>query len=179
MIERREKIGTGWEHEVFESKIEGWVLKRPKGVALALFRLFFKSPSDVLKQELDYHSERLKRNYIKFPETRIFTIGKGYIVAQRIIEEDLSLNPLDIRGKLEQTGDQYLIDLYQRDSSNFRSNNGDLFCLDLTFGFNRYPHKLGIINIENQKHLTAILSRTLSRPVHEGTILEAQNSAVV
>ena len=154
-MSEREKIGSGWEHNIFRSSIDGWVLKKPKEATLFFLRLLTKTPGELIKEEVESNSERLTKNNIFFPETRVFTFGAGYVIAQKYVEEDNSLDNGGKRYRIEQTGDSYLINLFTREESNFRSNGGNIFCLDLTYGFNRILK--GIISVEKQKRITSLL----------------------
>lgn len=153
----RISLGVGQEHQVFESSIEGWVLKRPKLIQTALLNILYSSPGDVVRQEIVEIEKRFEAANIHTPQTRVFPVGRGYIIAQKRIVEDNSISSGTILENIKKCGDLYIDDYYQNNPKNFSSNSGRIYCLDPTLGYFRVLDRLGIMGYETQARIRSVI----------------------
>ena len=154
MANSRELIGHGREHEVFRSNREGWVLKKPKAPILMALALSGFGPQKVIQELRETEELIASSKILKSPETRIFPFGRGYVIAQRFVQEDNSLE--DIRAKLKAEGQTLMANRYSLLHGNFVTNNGGLYIIDHSHAFYRFGERLGL----KFEDITSIRTRT-------------------
>lgn len=154
MSNLRELIGSGREHEVFRSNRDGWVLKRPKGPILAALTLSGFGPKKVIQELRETEDLISSSQILRSPETRVFPFGRGYVIAQRFVEEDGSVE--DIRAKLKQEGQKLMANRYSLAHGNFINNNGRVYLVDHSHAFYRLGERLGF----KFEDITSIRTRT-------------------
>lgn len=151
-------LGEGNEHQVWQSRHESWVLKTPKLLNYITLRISNRNVAEVLRAEIDFNKRKYAECQIIFPQTRVFSFGNGYVLLQQYIKEDGSMDREEVYIKVSK--DPYISSIYDQRSENFVSNNGDLYLVDLTFGFTRIFDKLGILSHEKQNLLKGQVIRT-------------------
>ncbi len=123
----RQFIGRGAEHIAFRSSIRpDLVIKAPYWLN-ALSLRFHKNPAELIRQELKEASTLVEGTNIVIPETHVFSSKSGYIIAQKYIEEDYSLDKAAVLDSLDVTRFKF-----RRYSPNFISNGGILYWVDPT-----------------------------------------------
>ncbi|HYM65057.1 MAG TPA: hypothetical protein VES68_01040 [Candidatus Sulfotelmatobacter sp.] len=165
----RELIGAGREHEVFKSNRDGWVLKRPKGPILTALVISGFGPQKVT-QELKEAEDLISSSQIlRSPETRVFPFGRGYVIAQRFVEEDGSVE--DVRAKLKEEGQKLMANRYSLAHGNFINSNGHVYLIDHSHAFYRIGERLGFkfeditsIRTRTKRYLKRKLQRLTSLP---------------
>lgn len=129
----RQILDRGKEHIVFRSqKHFGHVLKIPTPRTLDSIRKL-EGPI-VIAEELLKISTMIATTTVQIPETRIFIFPSwegGYVLRQRFIEEDNSVN---IKDHLNAQRLQLLTDEYDVNPENFRSYQGVVYYLDPFWG---------------------------------------------
>lgn len=123
----RERIGQGYEHTVYRAKHNPeWVLKKPR------IHQYFSSNALQIRQEIQEKQELLAESTIKIPETRIFSLQKGYVIAQKFIDED---NSVEVEEHLQEQNIPHVMHRYHNNPQNFISNSGAVYWVDPTKGF--------------------------------------------
>ncbi len=158
----RERIGNGWEHEVYVSKREGWVLKRPTRMNAVSMLVLGYGSEKMVKEINQARSEIRESSRISIPETRVIRFpllrlgtrffGRSYIVAQRFINEDHSVADIS---EVVQEGQNTMSGRYQTAPDNFRTNGGIVHLIDPSHAFYRFGERLGF----SYEQLVAIRSR--------------------
>jgi hypothetical protein len=123
---RKEFIGQGHEHTVFRiNNNEEWVLKRPRVLQKILYSKI------EIENEIKNNTIRIANENIVIPRTRLFPFNKSYIVAQKYIEEDNSVN---IKEQFLEENNEYLLHRYESQPHNFIANQGIVYWIDPTKG---------------------------------------------
>ncbi len=146
----RERIGGGWEHEVYKSRREGWVLKRPKLPVILVNNLMRFDARDVRDDLRQAQAVVGETSFVDIPTSRIFEFNgsflgvnySSYIIVQRYVKEDGSVT--DIENQLRTSGQEYLANRYTIMNENFVSNMGKLFLVDFTRTYKRALGKMKI-----------------------------------
>lgn len=140
---KREVVAKGLEHTVLKAKNRpDLVLKTPR--AFNYISLFLcGQDATAIKAEVEHAISLAEESDIATPPTRVFTAGKrDYIIAQRFVEEDGSVP--DIRQRLLEIPSKFFLNKYDLNPTNFRSNNGSVYLVDLSYGSYRLYSKFGI-----------------------------------
>lgn len=137
----REFIGQGREHEVYASRIPGWVLKKPRPTLLISNLAGYGV--DKVREELEETKQAVSSSKIlRVPETRVFRFRRGYVIAQKFIKEDQSVG--DIGKSLDQEGQKLMSDRYYLTPHNFMTNQGRIYFVDYSYGISsRVLQRLG------------------------------------
>lgn len=168
MSNSRELIGAGREHEVFRSNRDGWVLKRPKGAILTSLALSGFGPQKVIQELRETEDLIASSEILKMPETRVFPFGRGYVIAQRFVQEDGSVE--NVRAKLKQEEQALMANRYSLAHENFINNNGSVYLIDHSHAFYRTGERLGFkfediasIRTRTKRYLKRKLKRLTSQ----------------
>jgi hypothetical protein len=149
----REFLGAGWEHRVYASRNPDWVLKKPSNFNIVSINLLLCNRYRKIEEEMAFNIEECRLAGIRTPETRIFPFGRGYVMAQRRIDEDRSLTKTEIEKKILDSRSAYVYDLFQINPENFTSHGGEVYLIDLTMGSTRID--AGIFGYGIQNHIKA------------------------
>jgi hypothetical protein len=168
MVERT-LLGEGNEHRVWESRHNGVVLKTPRILNSLSVKLRGRQALEVIQSEIDFNKDKCNDAKIRFPETRVFSMNGSYVLLQQYIAEDGTLSDAEIRNKV--STDPYFLSIYDQRPQNFISNGGELYLVDLTFGFTRIFDGLGVISHEKQNILKGIFARG-RKPARKEEVME-------
>jgi len=161
MSKERKFIGEGNEHCVYVSRARSeWIVKKPKNLCLASLR-FMGTASSNISKEIRKTVVLANKHGIKTPETRVFTVGDGYLIAQKKITEDQSLSQDEKRQLISETKNELLTNHFEMKPENFLSSKGRLYLVDLTWGYTRILDGLGILDHETQNVLKVKLLKKL------------------
>lgn len=150
-------INQGKEHFIFDSSRDGWILKRPKFLQVMVLNVLSKYPSEIIKEELKSVGNVFLESGIKIPKTKVFTFKGGYVMVQRKVVEDSSLNEQQKHILIVRSKHRYVYDYYVNNSDNFISNNGSLYCIDPSLGYARILKILGVVSYQTQTKIRGIL----------------------
>lgn len=149
-MRERKLIGSGTEHKVYESFNDGWVLKIPSDLNILSINIFLGFRYRKLKEEIEFNERECASCGILTPETRIFAFGRGYVMAQRRVDEDFSLSRFEVGEEIKKGGNTFLIDTFKIRPENFLSNQGNIYLVDLTCGLTRIASDLVGFKFQNR-----------------------------
>jgi hypothetical protein len=152
----REIIGQGHEHTVYRvNNNDEWVLKKPRFIQRSLYS------AQEIQQEITTNTQLLDNENVIIPPTRLFPINGSYIIAQKFIEEDFSM---DIREQFLEQDNTYLLQRYNNQPKNFISNQGNIYWIDPTKGpITRILEKYHIMNEPTYRKISDRIKRIIGR----------------
>lgn len=157
----KQLIGEGLEHKVYASIDPAWVLKRPKLQKLVSVGIFNKNILSSVLYDIEFMKEKCLKTGIMFPETRVFPFGNGYVLAQRRVVADNSMSQKEIIDFLNSAADKYMLHRFIGQPSNFLTNHGNLYMVDLTMGVIHVPQRF--LSYDLQDKLKSIVARPFKR----------------
>lgn len=125
----RELIGQGSEHYVLRKSNSRFVVKLPTEIGLMSLRLNGRG-IEALDNEREFWENMIADSPVRIPTTRVFKRQKDYVMGQRFVEEDSSVD--NIEEYLKSLGLDLLAKRYYLNPDNFRSNRGVIYYLDPT-----------------------------------------------
>lgn len=128
-----EIVGFGREHLVLRSnQNSSRVLKFPW--------FFNRTSGREVAREIRRHKQMAQNSGIEVPNTRVF-IDKRYVIDQEFVQSDNSVDLMEYIGGLP---NNFFINRYISNKSNFVASQGKVYWIDLTYGRLRPLIKLGI-----------------------------------
>ncbi len=176
-----EKIGSGHEHNVMESKFPHRVLKTPT-IANQLMFWFFNIHPKVIRDEHREVEEQLKNSEIKFPQWRVFILpqfnkkygplllNKGYVTMQERLSEDSSLPQSEIAAILKNERNTYLQHRYEQSPDNFITQKNSLYYIDPTksLSISSILDRKGILSKKRYRKIRDMIKKDIKSVMGKG-----------
>lgn len=165
MSKERRVIGKGGEYKVHPTKTtfrEARVYKTPRLFNVITLHYFLGGVETVKREIREFEDMVEGKEGIKVARTKVYKFGKGHILSQQQIIEDSPV--LDIREHLvnQEVGD--LVLEYDSRPSNFISQNGVVYLIDVTKGPPaRLARKIGGPKLERMGLRTNIQVKKVAR----------------